>query len=200
MKKRLIVHVGVPKAASTYLQTYVFPPWVYSDETLVGCAKKSFRDFERKIGKLKELYSEAEILFITREIERWKQSMYSTYLMFDGEASYNNFKKRYEGLSWEPFIKKLRLLFPKVYVLKYETLKKHPETFRKQLSSILGQEVSLPEIRVNTELTPLQKTFAKLLNRYVRPALIKLKAPAWLRKRIETRYFFLKQDMRRKII
>ena len=86
MNKNIVVHVGLPRAGSSFLQHLVFPNMnnvnLVNRDFLYGCFSDdkinlisneiiSYNDRVKRIHVIKKLYPDARIIFIRRKIDTW---------------------------------------------------------------------------------------------------------------------------------
>lgn len=117
--KQFIIHVGLPKCASTFLQREIFPKleeieiygannqmlhiWsqfrddkinLLTDENFLGCPikiKNLNADKKVLIDRLNNLFPDAKIIIIIRNKDKWLWSLYKEYIKTGGIEEYNDF-------------------------------------------------------------------------------------------------------------
>ena len=113
---RLFLHLGIPKAASTYLQTRIFP----NLEGIRYYRKKYFKQFPDIVNqtppddgpllfssemydklatraeKIGQSYPDAKVILVFRRQDRWIRSKYKYYLWKNGNLAFREFLDMYE--------------------------------------------------------------------------------------------------------
>jgi len=166
-----MIHVGLHKTGTSWLQFEVFPriaKTIISNELFSG---RPFRmtiddiidtnEREHYAQILKNTYGDVKILLGLREPETLIPSLYSQYLKGGGTASYivwknANFNPNY--LKYGAYISCLKSLFSDVRVYHFEDMKKNKKLFIEELCEWL--ECPVPNYRdyvINKGLSRYQK-------------------------------------------
>lgn len=162
-KKDIIIHIGLHKTATTFLQKDIFPyvrgynfiyyfdfkkSYKYSKKIIISDETLSGTPFFNKdpnvrfdiAGKLKLLFPEARILLVLREKEGWVKSLYGEYVRKGGYCSFNTFKKNFNKgwLEYHKYIDYLKNTFNDLYVCYYEDLRFNHYKFVKNICFWIG--------------------------------------------------------------
>ena len=167
-------HVGMGKAASTFLQYNVFPRFrdIYyiqrtkyrrSIRIISGRKYQKYlvsgeldnRLFESYIKEFSSFYPETKTIIILRNHESWIASQYRRYIkngnpwefheFFDLENDHGYWKKK--DLYYYPLIKLLEQYFNyKPYVLFYNDLRLNPEEFIRKIASYVGGRYNINQV------------------------------------------------------
>jgi hypothetical protein len=170
VQPRIFLHLGIPKAASTYLQLKVFPRL----KGVTYYRKKYFKDFPRIVkntspddGPLlfsSEMYNRLEkraqniarefphagIILVLRRQDRWIKSKYKYYLWKNGDKDFRDFFDIYNDqgawqqadLYYQPKIEALEKLFDKQpLILLLDELQKPEGRFLEKLQDYTGSEL-----------------------------------------------------------
>lgn len=193
--KHVFFHLGLPKAASTYLQRVVFPKlrgiqyfpkkhfkkypelieetdydrYLFSDEM--------YSNLEKRVASIGAHYPNAGAIFVLRRHDQWLTSRYKYYLKKKG---YLNFREYFNIHNNQGWLKKESLYFrkkleaienafkKKPLILFHEELKEHPETFFHKLISYTGAELNFSDLansKVKQSFNEKQLVFLRKFNR-----------------------------------
>jgi hypothetical protein len=181
MNENVVVHIGLPRAGSSFLQHLVFPNMndvnLVNRDFLFGCLSEekinlisneiiSYNDRIKRIHIIKKLYPDARIIFIRRKIDSWIKSLYSSYLEDTGNNFINFSEFKYKFIDCEPsfdeYIKLLKSMFKDVLVLDFEDLIKDNVSFIQDICDFIGCEFPKYENRVINKR--LSKNSMKIIN------------------------------------
>lgn len=184
MNKNIVVHVGLPRAGSSFLQHLVFPNMnnvnLVNRDFLYGCFSDdkinlisneiiSYNDRVKRIHVIKKLYPDARIIFIRRKIDTWIKSLYSSFLEDTGNDFINFLEFEYRFVDCEPsfdeYINLLKSLFEDVLVLDFEKLIKDNVGFVQDICDFIGCD--FPEYKNKAINKRLSKNSMKIIN-YIR--------------------------------
>jgi len=161
----IVLHLGLHKTGSTFLQRNVFPyirdvnlvfvnPLTHKIKLKKGCVNLISREglsgkphFSRSDTRfsladgLKKLFPIAKVLLVIRDKKTWCRSLYSQYIKSGGYKSYSRwydmvFNKDF--LNFKKYVDYLRSLWDDVLVLDFELLKKSTRDFVKQIAVFIG--------------------------------------------------------------
>jgi len=167
MKTEIVIHIGLHKTGTTFLQTEVFPKIpninyqtkvdlatkvvpgkinLFSDENLDGGSYRLFNTVEQRytiLENLHKLYPKAKIILCIRDKNTWFKSAYKQYIVAYKSCSFEEYKQRLDKgfLDFDTYIKELdKLWFDNVYVCHFEDLQKNPKQFVKGICDFIGVE------------------------------------------------------------
>lgn len=130
----MIIHIGLPKCGSTFLQNQVFnniDKKVYSNELLSGMNIVERELFAR--GIYHKYGCKTKILLIIRDKDDWCRSLYNQYVKsFNTCLSFDRwFEKRFDKnlLDYDSYIKLLDGFFDDVFVYDYEDFIENKKKF-----------------------------------------------------------------------
>ena len=174
MSKDMIIHVGLHKTGTTFLQREVFSKMdnVYSTESLSGEPYFGFGNayWNRELlaKGMREYFGDVKIIVGVRNKEDWVKSVYRQVIVSRWYfKSYDYWRKNdFEDimLDFEGYIDLLKSLFSEVYVYHYEDLQERPEEFMKGLFDFIGQEVEWKNVYNNKTRGPVKIAVLRLLN------------------------------------
>jgi len=167
MKTEVVIHIGLHKTGTTFLQTEVFPKIpninyqtkvdlttkvvpgkinLFSDENLDGGSYRLFNTVENRYNIMKNLHSlypNAKIILCIRDRDAWLRSAYKQYIVAYKSCSFEEYKNRLDKdfLNYDKYIKELdKLWFNNIYVCTFEDLKMNPKKFVKNMCDFIGVE------------------------------------------------------------
>lgn len=153
MKEDFIIHLGLQKTGSTFLQREVFPlirKTIWSDENLSGDILSKIGSIER-YGILEHLYNtvpDAKIIIVLRCEEEWLNSVYSHYIKRGGYKTYDKwFSEEFDKklLLFDNYVDKIKEYFNEVLVCRYENLVYDCDKFIIDICQFIG--VDMPDYR-----------------------------------------------------
>jgi hypothetical protein len=204
--KKLFIHIGAHKTASSYLQMHVYPDmsicysrtvstelrWflenetgaqteyrgniekvkryiascngsvLLSHETIMGHFWDNYKYFEKNIDLLHEHFPDAEIIFITREYDAWRRSVYAESVYTQTET--RSFKNAAVSFDFDKAIAYIQKYF-KTHVLSFDLFKENNDVFTKHIEKIIGAEFYGRHIApIRKSLTPFQLQIARFAN------------------------------------
>ena len=167
MKKDIIIHVGLHKTATTFLQKEVFPrldidyylnPQIreflgiktkgkkilISNEAFSGKPHLSpINSNERMLiaNRLHLLFPIAHIIVGVRNKKDWYNSLFRQYSKATATCNKQTFDNIFDKgyLDFDSYINHLKSLFPSVYVYQFETLKEDPKRFVDGICNFIGE-------------------------------------------------------------
>jgi hypothetical protein len=167
----IIIHVGLPKTGTTFLQNGFFPKiknakvfgvgnipfypdtklWenkinIISNERLFGEPNTPIEKEHRNeiARRLHGAFPNAKIIVVFRERKSWTKSLYGEYVRNGGTEVYDIWYDKifeHDSLDFESYEKCLRDLFDDVLVLQFEDLKTRPDYFVKKTCEFINVEV-----------------------------------------------------------
>ena len=185
----IILHVGLPKTGTTFLQEEIFrkmnikyirdlniTSFATSDrKVIISHEGLSISDvFEPAYKKymvaeyLKKIFPDAKIIVGIRDKDSWLRSMYSQYIRNGGGGSYDYFISHLdkEHLNFEKYINHLKMLFNDVFVYKFEEIVSDKARVVKEMCDFIGEPV--PDYRdkkYRVSLKPYQLRALRFFNR-----------------------------------
>jgi len=198
-----IIHVGVHKTGTTWLQQCVFPKlkgvlYFYKDE-LVDYKpydkilmsneewSRSMPDRENQLYPLCELkkqYPQAKIIIGIRNENTWFKSCYSQLIRAGSYLSWEQYQQKYKDCRTPiVFYYYCKMMWKDVYVYKFEELKSNPDKIIKEMCEFIGCEVpdQIENKKVNVSIKHLK--LWRAINILMRGE--------WLRKHIESPWWIL---------
>lgn len=193
MVQDIIIHIGLPKTASTFLQYDVFPKmkdinfgtadlvsWddyslkegcvnLYSSETFIGDATNSKLSFE-KLREISKRYPDLKIIVVLRDNEKWLPSLYNQYIRNGGVYKYDKwrsmvFDERF--MDDNMIIDELRRISKNVVVLNFEELKRDSNVFVSNMCKDIGIPVPVFENNIRGKsLGPFAIKFLRFTNHF----------------------------------
>lgn len=171
MKKVDLIHVGLHKTGTTWLQFEVFPRIkknIISNESLSGRPFRltiddiiDTRERYHYAEQLRKKYGDVKILLVLRRQHFLMTSLYSQYLKGGGTYIFDIWKNtmfNWDYIDYVPYGIYLKELFSNVKIAWYEDLNKNKTKFIENLCEWLGCEV--PDYKdqvLNKGLTKYQK-------------------------------------------
>lgn len=166
-----MIHVGLHKTGSTWLQFEVFPRIkknIISNESLSGRPFRltiddiiDTRERYHYAELLRKKYGDIKILLILREKHMLMTSLYSQYLKGGGTYIFDIWKNtmfNWDYLDLYPYMKYLYELFSDVKVVRYKEMNIDKPRFIKELCEWLGCEVpDYKDYVLNKGLSKYQK-------------------------------------------
>lgn len=194
-KGTLIIHVGLPKTATTFLKKNIFSAIknanymskldfgtkLYDDKVNIVSAEHMSGEMftqgnsdKRFIiaDRLKLCFPDAKIIVGIRGSTSWLHSLYSQYVKEGGVYCYNDwylklFDEQY--LNYGVYINYLKKLFKDVHIYQFEELKKDVCRSVKDMCDFIGVSVPCFENKkYNVSLSDRQLGVLRLLNRMFR--------------------------------
>lgn len=188
----ILVHVGMPRTGSTWLQEKVFPVhpevhypkisefehiWanrrarkvtVLSNKRLAGPAWGP-KGMEARAKLLKHMIPKAEILLVTRSHTSTRESMFRWAVENEAEWSREAYAEKIKKIAWwfhtDVVVDVWRQLF-KVHVLEFNDLKADPQGYAGSIWDILGvKHIEVDTARVNASMVGWRFHAARGLNR-----------------------------------
>jgi hypothetical protein len=183
---KIFVHVGLPKAGSTFLQRTLFSSLkdinyshkrdlfcykiekgkinIFSGETYSGGILSPYRsdyvDRYEFADRIHRVHPTAKIILVLRDKDTLLGSNYHEYIKQGGILTYDdwydNLNNVDEYLDFSPYIKHLEDLFDDVYICNFEDLKSDADSFAKGICDFIGTEVPV------FEKTPRNISYTKL--------------------------------------
>jgi len=164
MDTKIIIHIGLHKTGTTFLQQEVFPKIpninyqtkvdlttkveegkinLFSDENLDGGSYRLFNTVEQRYNimeNLHKLYPNAKIILCIRDKDSWLKSAYKQYIVAYKSCSFEEYKQRIDKgfLDFDEYIKRLNKLWTNVYVCEFIDLKRSPVKFVNELCDFIG--------------------------------------------------------------
>jgi hypothetical protein len=167
MKTDIIIHIGLHKTATSFLQQEIFPKLdvdfycqprsreflgiktkqkkiLISNEALSGKPHLNPIDSNERIriaNSLHLLFPNARIIVGIRNKEDWYNSLFKQYskasATYNKQTFNNMFDKGY--LDFDSYTNHLKSLFPSVYVYHFEMLKEDPKKFVDGICKFIGE-------------------------------------------------------------
>jgi len=172
-KSDVIIHVGLHKTGTSFLQKEVFPNIknaevfgyankvfnfktklsdkkinIISEEGLSGNLHTKIKTVDRETitSRLHAVFPDAKIIVVFRNKEDWIKSLYSEYIKLGGYETFNYWKTEILDetcLNFDKYEKCLKKLFDYVLVCRYEDLKNDTDVFIKNICDFIC--VKVPE-------------------------------------------------------
>lgn len=154
----ILLHLGMPRTATTFLQSEVFPKFentylvnqpyyweifdntrlnIISDETLCINEKR----FEI-LKNLKAKFPDAKVLMGLRNYTKVKKQLYNHYLQCGAVTRYRDWEKTLPA-DMETYIEKVKELFPNFYFYDFEEFKKDKKRIIEDICEFL--QIPVPE-------------------------------------------------------
>jgi len=162
-EEELIIHVGLPKCGSTFLQKEIFPKLkninicnshintkllnnkinLISNESLCGCTFNTIQEANtnENINRLIKLFPNAKIIIIFRNKQNWLWSYYKECVRLGMTETYDTFYKTLinkEFLDFEKCKKQFCEAFNEVLILHFEELIISHHNFIKKICTFIG--------------------------------------------------------------
>lgn len=166
----MIIHVGLQRTGTTFLQREIFPKLYlnYWTGPILEAPKDTELISRRALGgnpmtvppaedkrylmidRVKKLFPDAKIIIGTREFESWIRSCYREYIKSGGTLYFEDWQKVVNDDFWDhqTYLEYLRVKFDKVFHYPFNWLKKKPDTVIEEMCKFM--EVEVPEY----DLTP----------------------------------------------
>ena len=170
VQPRIFLHLGIPKAASTYLQLKVFPrlkgltyyrkkyfkqfPEIVKeaapDEGPLLFSSEMYNRLEERAKKIGGEFPDAGIILILRRQDRWIKSKYKYYLWKNGNKDFRDFFDIYHDqgawqqadLYYQPKIEALEKIFDKQpLILLLDELQNPEGQFLEKLQNYTGSKL-----------------------------------------------------------
>ena len=191
MKTEIVIHIGLHKTGTTFLQQEVFPKIpninyqtkvdlttkveegkinLFSDENLDGGSYRLFNTVQHRYNIMKNLhtlYPKAKIILCIRDKDRWLKSAHKQYIVAYKSCSFEEYKQRLDKgfLDFDEYVKRLDALwFDNVYVCHFEDLKRNPKQFVKDICDFIGVEP--PEFENKTVYKGITDNQVKFIRLY----------------------------------
>jgi len=193
MKEDVIIHVGLQKTGTTFLQEEIFKKMnvryirdisftnlcfkrdkktIIANETLSGDPYSNKIDRFKVIDNLHKLFPDAKIIVGVRNWRDMMGSLYSQYIR-NGGCGYDTlllFNIR-EYSFYEEYIEHIQSLFKDVFVYNYDwdLKKEHKEAFIIRLCDFIGEPVpNYQDKRYRVRLKPYQLQTMKMINKLLK--------------------------------
>jgi len=196
MKKDVIIHVGLAKTGTTFLQEEIFRKMkgvryirdisftnlcfkrdkktIIANEALSGDAYSidAGKDRFRIIDNLHKLFPDAKIIIGIRNPRSMANSLYSQYIRNGGccdDVFLHYDIKKYTD--YQKYIEHIQSLFKDVFVYNYDQdlKKEHKEAFIKRLCDFIGEPVpNYQDKRYRVRLKPYQLQTMKMINKLLK--------------------------------
>jgi hypothetical protein len=194
MDEQIVIHVGLHKTGTTFLQKEVFPKLgdinyieevgldislvsdklnLISNENLDGGSYRLFNKAEKRFAianNLKKLFPDAKIVLCLRNKESWLKSAWKQYVIAYKSYSFSEYRETLDPhfLDHEKYVRHLKGLFREVHVCWFEDLVSNPQDFVKELCFFM--KVQVPENidyskKHNTGITDTQIQFIRLYDK-----------------------------------
>lgn len=185
---QVVLHIGLPKSGSTFLQTQVFPRMqgvrykkyynLFSSESLAGnivYTDKYYRcSRDELLRRMKLVFPDASILLVLRDRKSLVRSSYKQYIRSSYDTlSFDEWMSAHKDNSFESFfdylgyIRRLRSTFDNVCVLHYEDLVSDAYGFVEAVCGFVGVPmVDFDNVVVNKKPSSLELIYFKLRNKY----------------------------------
>jgi len=174
METKIVIHIGLHKTGTTFLQTQVFPKILninyqtkvdlttkveegkinlFSDENLDGGSYRLFNTVEQRytiLENLHKLYPNAKIILCIRDKDQWLKSAYKQYVVAYKSCSFEEYKRRLDVrfTHYQVYINEIKKYFDAIYICNFEHLKKNPKKFVENICEFIG--VQTPEFENKT--------------------------------------------------
>lgn len=182
-ESELYLHLGIPKAASSYLQQKVFPrlkgvryyPKPYfkrfpeilerKEHSRYLFSTEMFGRLEERAKKIADRFPYAKVILVFRRQDRWIRSRYKYYLWKSGTMDFRDFFDiwsdqgywKWKDLYFRPRIDTVDAHFEEApLVLLQEDLKAAPDAWLQRLKSYTGTDLPPQKIRRR----PLKTSFS----------------------------------------
>jgi len=193
MKEDVIIHVGLMKTGTTFLQEEIFKKMnvryirdinftnlcfkrdkktIIANEALSGDPYSNKIDRFKVIDNLHKLFPDAKIIVGVRNWKDMMDSLYSQYIR-NGGCGYDTlllFNIR-EYAAYEEYIEHIQSLFKDVFVYNYDwdLKKEHKEAFIIRLCDFIGEPVpNYQDKRYRVRLKPYQLETMKAINKLLK--------------------------------
>ena len=166
MTTKVVIHIGLHKTGTTFLQNEVFPKIpdinyqtkvdltttvepdkinLFSDENLDGGSYRLFNTVQTRysiLENLHKLFPDAHIIICLRNKDKWLWSAYKQYILAYKSCSFDEYKKRFDSsfLDYKEYLSRIHQLFDHVYVCYFGELKKNPQQFVRDMCDFIGVE------------------------------------------------------------
>lgn len=194
-EKTVFFHLGLPKCASTYLQSVIFPrlkglrffPKKYfkkhreliekTDDERYLFSEEMYSNLEERVAAIASQYPNAGAIFVLKRHDRWLTSRYKYYLKKKGYLHFREYFDLYKNTGW---VKKESLYFQnkldslqksfskKPLILFNEDLSNDPDAFFQKLLAYTGTDMdtkSLKRVKVKQSFNEKQLILLRKFNR-----------------------------------
>lgn len=133
----MIIHIGLPRTGTTFLQKEIFAKTncdnFLSDENLFGDITNTIDTFFSQMEGIRNLYDDVRIILVLRDKEKWLKSIYTQYVKEGGYLKYDEWYKRFDKdfIDWELLLDYLKT-FNTVITMNYEDMLKDKKRFVKE--------------------------------------------------------------------
>lgn len=187
MAKEIIIHLGLHRTGTTFLQkevfeklpvNYIFDDAIHrielkeginliSNEGLSLSMPHSKTNRLQILDHLHKLFPNARILIGLREKESWLKSCYYRYILSFGKLKYQQYLKKYTNNTpdFDLYLKEVQKRFSNIYIYHLEDLKKNPKGRIKGICDFIG--VDTPNYKIvkrNASLSIKQLEMLRKLN------------------------------------
>ena len=194
INEKIIIHVGLHKTATTFLQQEIFPKieniniieplyiWMklhpskinlISNEILSGFPFGDNIAEERfsLINRLKLCFPDAKIIIGLREKKSFIHSLYKHYIKRGGMLPFNkwcNNELNKDYLDFNKYVNHIKSLFDNVFIYHYEELKKDTDTVIADMCGFMGVNIpSYENKKHNVGYIDEQVPIARFLNNFL---------------------------------
>ncbi len=173
----IVIHVGLHRTGSTFLQKEVFPKlqnvnYVYRynmnsrnqllavklDENKInliseeGLTRHNFRDDNETSmieisNRIYRVFPDARIILVLRDKKEWLNSLYKMNCRYSFDSWFDNIFNK-DDLDFDGYVDHIRGLFSDVLVLDYGLLRDDPNVFVKQVCDFIGVNVPVFSNRI----------------------------------------------------
>lgn len=205
---KMIIHIGVHKTGTTFLQECVFPniknilyyykprdvysvpawgneyPILVSDEEFC----KSMPDRRSKLSeliKLKKHFPDAKIIVGIREYESWMRSTYAQTIKTGWTHTFEQYTAKHENVTIPPgiYAEYVKRHWDDVFVYTFEDLKRMPELIVSDMCAFMQVETpKFSQASVNVSLTGRQLKYWRYINIILRGEFLRrhIESPWWI--------------------
>lgn len=194
-KQKVIIHIGLHKTATTFLQCEVFPKIkdtylirnfnftttlpdnektiIISNEQLSGGLNLSTTANGRYeiAKKLSKIYPNAKIIIAFRDKHTWIKSCWKQYIVEGGILNFNTYKTKinYDLLNFEKYESELKHLFKDVFVYHYEDFNINKKQIITDMCKFMGvKEPEWKDLIYRKSLSDNQIKVLRIIN-YINP-------------------------------
>jgi len=192
MKKDVIIHVGLQKTGTTFLQEEIFRKMnvryirninfvnlcfkrdkktIIADEGLSGNARSNKVDRFKIADNLHKLFPDAKIIVGIRNPHDMIASLYSQYIRTGGYDEDGVIKSIISYTNYEEYIDYIQSLFKDVFIYNYDYdfKKEHKEAFIIRLCDFIGEPVpNYQDKRYRVRLKPYQLKTMRVINKLLK--------------------------------
>lgn len=190
MNKEIIVHIGLHRTGTTFLQkdvfekikdiNYIFDDALHrihieeginliSNEGLSLSMPHSFVYRIQVLDFLKTLFPDAKIILGFRDTDKWLKSCYYRYVISGGQLSFDWYLKHYKDniIDFDKYEFEVKKRFKHVYIYTQEDLVKNREGVINGMCNFIGCEVpKYKVVRRNVSLSGSQLNVVRYFNKF----------------------------------